>query len=121
MPTRAACAGYEVPAAWPHRGRAAARQCSPTTSSHPSVPRIRCDPSPSDRLSRPPSTTVAPPHPVSNSGRCACPGPAGPAGADGVLPTFTINRSAGSTSSYTPVASPRGNRNAPRSLTRPIS
>jgi hypothetical protein len=38
-----------------------------------------------------------------------------------MLPTFTINRSAGSASSYTPVASPRGNRNTPHGLARPIS
>ena len=45
----------------------------------------------------------------------------GPAGTAGALPTFTIHRSAGSASSYTPVASPPGNRYTPHGLARPIS
>jgi hypothetical protein len=83
--------------------------------------RVRWGPSPCGRLSRPRSTTAPPPHPGGNGGRCACPGPTGPTGTAGTFPTFTINRSAGSTSSYTPVASPRDNRTAPRGPGRPIS
>jgi hypothetical protein len=45
--------------------------------------------------------------PRRNSGRCACPDPNGSAGTTGALPTFTNHRSAGSASSFTPVASPR--------------
>jgi hypothetical protein len=52
----------------------------------------RCRPSPCGRLSRPRSTTAAPPRPDAISGRCACP-PTGwlPAGEGDVepLPTFT--------------------------------
>jgi hypothetical protein len=110
MPTRAACAGSEVPAPAPHRRRGAQRQCSPASSSHPVVPRAHWTPSPCGRLSRPRTTTGPPPRPDGNGGRCACPAPAtaGPAGTAGALPTFTINRSAGSAPSCTPGASPRG-------------
>src|SRR5438034_512150 len=105
MPSRAACAGSEVPAPWPRRGPAAARRCSPATSLLLSVPRVRWSPSPGSRLSRPPSTTAPLPRPGGNSGRCAYPGPEGPAGTAGTLPTFTMIRSAGSAPSYTPAAS----------------
>jgi hypothetical protein len=108
MPSHAACAGSEVPAARPHRDRTAARRCSPATFSPHSVPRVRWSPSPCGRLSRPRSTTAPLPRPGGNSGRCACPDPEGPAGTAGTLPTFTMIRSAGSAPSYTPVASPRG-------------
>ena len=109
MPTRAACAGSEVPAAPPQRGRAAARRCSPAASFPPNVPRIRWDPSPCAGLSPARSTTVPPPRPGGNSGRCTCPEPhRGPTGTAGALPTFTRDRLAGSASSFTPAASPRG-------------
>jgi hypothetical protein len=108
MPSRAACAGSGVPAPWPRRGQGAKRRCSPATSSHPNVPRVRWSPSPCGRLSRPRSTTAPLPRPGGDSGRCACPGPQGPAGTAGTLPTFTINRLAGPAPSYTPAASPRG-------------
>ena len=107
VPTRAACAGSEVPAPAPPRRRAAARQCSPATSSRPTMPRAHWTPSPCGRLSRPRTTTGPPPRPGDNSGRCACPDRCGSAGAAGTLPTFTINRSAGSAPSSTPGASPR--------------
>jgi hypothetical protein len=77
MPNHAACTGSEVPAAQPHRDQAAAHRYSPATSLLPSVLRVRWDPSPCGRLSRPRSTTVPPPRPGSNSGRCACPSPQG--------------------------------------------
>ena len=109
MPTRAACAGSEVPAAPPHQGRGAARRCSPAASFPPNVPRVRWDPSPCTGLSPARSTTVPPPRPGGNSGRCACPEPdQGSAGTTGALPTFTSDRSAGSAPSFTPAASPRG-------------
>ena len=114
LPTRAACAGSGVPAPAPHRRRGTARPCSPATSSRPTMPRTHWTPSPCGRLSRPPrwvvtptTTTGPPPRPVGNSGPCACPEPEGPAGTAGTLPTFTINRSAGSAPSSTPGASPR--------------
>ena len=52
----------------------------------------RCRPSPCDRLSRPPSTTAAPPRPDTNSGRRTCPPPCGMQDGEGdigSLPTFT--------------------------------
>lgn len=84
MPTRAACAGSEVPAPAPPRRSATARPCSPATSSRPTMPRAHWTPSPCGRLSRPPrwvvtptTTTSPPPRPDGNGGRCACPEPAG--------------------------------------------
>ena len=106
MPTRAACAENEVPAARPRRDRPAARRCSPATSFDPVVPRTGWDPSPCTGLSPAPSTTVPPPRPGGDSGRCACPEPKGSAGTAGALPTFTNHRSAGSAPSFTPAASP---------------
>jgi hypothetical protein len=85
LATRAACAGSEVRAPAPVRRLAAARRCSPTTSSHPTMPRTHWTPSPCGRLSRPRTTTGPPPRPGGNSGRCACPEPKGPAGTAGAL------------------------------------
>ena len=84
------------------------RPSSPSsTSAAPGSPSTRPSDEPTQTreapLSPARSTTVAPPHPGGNSGRCACPEPEGPAGTAGMLPTFTLNRSAGSASSYTPV------------------
>jgi hypothetical protein len=69
----------------------------------------RCRPSPCGRLSRPRSTTTAPPRPDAHSGRCACPPhDRMPCGEGDVrsLPTFTDVRSTGSVPSFTPTASP---------------
>jgi hypothetical protein len=81
-PTRAACAGSEVPAPAPPRRSGAERRCSPATSLRPTMPRAHWTPSPCGRLSRPPrwrvtatTTTGPPPRPGGNSGRCACPEP----------------------------------------------
>ena len=92
----------------PARGSATERRYSPAISPHSDVPRVRWDPSPCGRFSRPRSTTVPLPRSGGHSGRCACPDPFRSAGTAGALPTFAVNRSAGSASSYTPVASPRG-------------
>jgi hypothetical protein len=77
------------------------------------LPRTRCPPSPCDRLSRPPTTTRAPPHPAAISRPRACPLPAWRAGeTDGceMLPTFTADRSMGEAPSFSPAASPRVRR-----------
>ena len=55
---------------------------------------IRCLPSPCSRLSRPRTTTKAPPHPRANSRQRACPPPKGGEG-DRMVPTFTADRSTG--------------------------
>jgi hypothetical protein len=96
MPTRAACAGSEVPAPSPPSAQGTTRPRSPATSSRPIVLRTHWTPSPCRRLSRPPwwrvtatTTTGPPPRPGGNSGRCACPEPEGSAGTAGTLPTFT--------------------------------
>ena len=75
MPTRAACAGSEVPARAPPRRSETARPYSPATSLRPTMPRAHWTPSPCGRLSRPPTTTGPPPRPGGHSGRCACPEP----------------------------------------------
>ena len=75
MPACAACAGSRAPARSPPVATIqATRRCSPATSS-PSrrALQARCRPSPCDRLSRPRTTTTAPPHPIAISGRCALP------------------------------------------------
>jgi len=75
--------------------------------------RTRCRPSPCDRLSRPRTTTTAPPHPGPLSRRRACPHPAWtarPRDQPGTLPTFTTHRSTGSVPSFAPAASPRVRR-----------
>ncbi|MBW3591536.1 MAG: hypothetical protein KY393_06790 [Actinobacteria bacterium] len=47
----------------------------------------------------------------------SCPaGGEGEGGDAGTVPTFTVNRSAGLVPSFTPAASPRGNRGPPRGL-----
>ena len=72
--------------------------------------RTRCRPSPCGRLSRPRTTTEAPPHPEAISRRWACPPPARLAErreASGMVPTFTTHRSTGSVPSSSPAASPR--------------
>jgi len=96
MPTRAGCAGSEVPAPAPPRRRGAERPCSQASSSSPTMPRAHWTPSPCGRLSRPPrwvvtptTTTSPPPRPGGNGGRYACPDPEGTAGTAGALPTFT--------------------------------
>ena len=72
--------------------------------------RTRCRPWPCDRLSRPRTTTAAPPQHAPLSRRWACPGPAWLAGdrrGRALVPTFTVFRSTGSAPSYSPTASPR--------------
>ena len=130
MPTRAACAGREVPAPAPHRRWEAARPCSPATYSHPIVPRTHWTPSPCGRLSRPPrwvatptTTTGPPPRPDGHSGRCACPEPAkaSPAGTAGALPTFTHMPVGRVGAQLYPGGIAARYRNTPRGLARPIS
>jgi hypothetical protein len=83
MPTRAACAGSEVPASAPPRRSGTARPYLQASSFRPITrPRTHWTPSPCGRLSRPPwwrvtatTTTGPPPRPDGNSGRCACPNP----------------------------------------------
>src|SRR3954468_3230510 len=73
MPTCAACAGSRVPARWPPAATLrTTRRCSPAASS-PSrrALQARCRPLPCGRLSRPRTTTTAPPRPVAISGHCA--------------------------------------------------
>ena len=92
MPTDAASADARVPAPSPVGGPATVRRHSAASSSSSSRCVSRCRPFPCDRLSRPRSSTAAPPRPGANSGRRACP-PTGwlPAGKGdaGSLPTFT--------------------------------
>ncbi len=73
MPTCATCAGSRVPARSPPPATArTARRCSPTASSLASrALQARCRPSPCGRLSRPRTTTTAPPHPAALSGHRA--------------------------------------------------
>jgi hypothetical protein len=55
--------------------------------------RARCRPWPCGRLSRPRTTTAAPPHPGANSRQRTCPPPAWPAGGEGstwAVPTFVL-------------------------------
>ena len=101
----------------------------PRASVHRRPPRVRtccafaATPSPCTGLSPARSTTVAPPPTAAATADGAlAPEPKRPASTSaGMFPTFTINRSAGSASSYTPVALPRDNRNTQRGLARPIS
>ena len=115
MPTRAACAGSEVPAPAPPRRSGTARPYSPATSFRPIVLRAHWTPSPCGRLSRPPwwgvtptTTTGPPPRPDGNSGRCACPNPPRARRAPpGRFPRSLTGRSAGSAPSCTPGTSSR--------------
>ncbi len=71
--------------------------------------RIRCPPSPCGRLSRPRTTTRAPPHPGLISRRRTCPPPPWLGGGEGdpeMVPTFTMHRSTGEVPSFAPAASP---------------
>jgi hypothetical protein len=68
---------------------------------------IRCLPSPCGRLSRPRTTTKAPPHPRANSRQRACPPTAG---SPRMVPTFIADRSTGAAPSFSPAASPRVRR-----------
>jgi hypothetical protein len=128
LPTRAACAGSEVPAPSPPLAREAARWYSPATSLRPIVLRTHWTPSPCRRLSRPPwwrvtatTTTGPPPRPGGNSGRCACPEPHKARRAPpGRFPRSLIRRSAGSAPSCTPGGIAAGYRNTARGLDRPI-
>ena len=55
--------------------------------------RTRCRPWPCGRLSRPRTTTAAPPHPGAHSRQRTCPPPAWPAGGEGstwAVPTFVL-------------------------------
>jgi hypothetical protein len=79
----------------------------------PSLPvtllRTRCHPSPCDRLSRPLSTTAAPPPAQAIGRRRACPPPCWPHGRTGDLgrvPTFPTSRLTGTVPSFSPAASP---------------
>jgi hypothetical protein len=130
MPTRAACAGREVPARVPPRRSATARRCSPATSFRPTMPRTHWTPSPCGRLSRPPrwrvtatTTTGPPPRPGGNSGRCACPEPtnSGSAGTAGTLPTFTHRPVGRVGAQLYPGGIAARYRNTARGLVRPIS
>jgi len=85
----------------------------------PAIPvptlRTRCRPSPCDRLSRPRTTTTAPPRPGPTSRRRTCPHPTWMAGSRDqpeTLPTFTTYRSTGSVPSFAPAASPRVRRSS---------
>ena len=72
--------------------------------------RTRCRPWPCGRLSRPRTTTAAPPHQRGLGGRCACPRPARlaePTDASLMVPTFTTHRLTGWVPSSSPAASPR--------------
>src|SRR5215204_94269 len=74
------------------------------------VLRTRCRPWPCGRLSRPRTTTAAPPRQRSLGGRCACPRPVwltGIADASLTVPTFTTHRLTGWTPSSSPAVSPR--------------
>jgi hypothetical protein len=71
------------------------------------MPQVRCLPSPCGRLSRPRTTTKAPPHPGANSRQRACPHRAG---SPRMVPTFIADRSTGAAPSFAPAASPRVRR-----------
>src|SRR5829696_4784265 len=74
------------------------------------VLRTRCRPWPCGRLSRPRTTTAAPPRQRSLGGRCACPRPVwltGIADASLTVSTFTTHRLTGWAPSSSPAASPR--------------
>jgi hypothetical protein len=94
------------------------------------APRLRacCLPWPCGRLSRPRTTTEAPPHPATLSRRRACPPPARPAGGKGdrrVVPTFTTRPVdgigaqlfPGSLATGTPQSFPMASRSAERQPT----
>ena len=130
LPTRAACAGSEVPARAPPRRSGTARRCSPATSFRPTMPRTHWTPSPCGRLSRPPrcgatrtTTTGPPPRPGGNSGRCACPEPtnSGSAGTARTLPTFTHMPVGRVGAQLYPGGIAARYRNTARGLVRPIS
>jgi len=75
--------------------------------------RARCLPSPCSRLSRPRTTTEAPPRLRALSRQRACPPPPGTGsreGDSGTVPTFTMHRSLGEVASCAPAASPRVRR-----------
>jgi hypothetical protein len=110
-PARAANVGHRVPAAVRQR-------CASVHRRPPPVRSCRCaqwTPSPCGRLSRPPrwrvtatTTTGPPPRPGGNSGRCACPGPEGPAAPPGRFP-----RSPSTGRQGRRPAVPRGHRRVP--------
>jgi hypothetical protein len=73
------------------------------------LPRVRCPPSPCGRLSRPRTTTRAPPQLGFIGRRRTCPPPPWLGGGKGdpeLVPTFTMHRSTGEASSFAPAASP---------------
>jgi len=75
--------------------------------------RTRCRPSPCDRLSRPRTTTTAPPRPGLLGRRRIDPRATwrvNQRGQPGTLPTFTTHRSTGSVPNFAPAASPRVRR-----------
>src|SRR5665811_1235478 len=85
----------------------------------PAIPvptlRTRCRPSPCDRLSRPRTTTTAPPRPGPISRRRTCPHPTWMVGSRDqpeTLPTFTTYRSTESVPNFAPAASPRVRRSS---------
>ena len=105
----AACVGSPVPSPLLQRQR----WCVGVHRRPPGIPhhslQIRCPPSPCGRLSRPRTTTRAPPHPGLNSRRRTCPPPPTLGGGEGdpeMVPTFTMHRSTGEVSSFAPAASP---------------
>jgi hypothetical protein len=94
---------------WPQHARVHRR--SPAIPA-PSL-RTRCRPWPCDRLSRPPTTTAAPPRPGPTSRARTCPPPTWTAGQrdePGTLPTFTVSRSTGEVPNFAPATSPRVRR-----------
>ena len=77
------------------------------------VLRVRCPPSPCGRLSRPRTTTRAPPHLGLISRRRTCPPPPWLGGGEGdpeMVPTFTMHRSTGEVPSFAPAVSPHVRR-----------
>ena len=81
--------------------------CGGTSAQYPDVA-TASRPSRCDRLSRPRSTTAAPPRPEPNSRRCACPSRNWPKRDEGrfeTVPMFTCHRSTREAPSYTPTVS----------------
>jgi hypothetical protein len=109
----AACVGSPVPSPRLRRRR----WCVGVHRRPPGIPhrslQVRCPPSPCGRLSRPRTTTRAPPHLGLISRRRTCPPPSWLDGGEGdpeMVPTFTMHRSTGEVPSFAPAVSPRVRR-----------